>query len=374
MKKLIDLTGDVNEAAWLWLCSIPEISCRQMRVLVTFFGSPMAVYEAGDEEFDAWERIGRKWVRSIRSHKNEWFAERIAEQMKWRGVKFYSCDHPSYPAKLKSIADAPCGLFFKGCLPDPDVPAAAVIGSRSCSSYGAVMAGKIAHVLADYGIPVISGMARGIDGISQKACLERGGTSFAVLGSGADVCYPRDNIELYEMLAENGGIISEYPCGTEPLPWHFPARNRIICGLAEHVIVVEAKDDSGSLITVNFALEQGRNVFAVPGRSVDALSIGCNRLIRDGAQILLCAEELPSLLGISEKEAEERRARQVKKTEKGLTEDEKLVLSSLSQDPVSFDSLLERLPMRSGQLAEILLNLQISGYIFEISKNVYIKY
>lgn len=374
MKNLIDLTGYVNEAAWLWLCSIPEITCRQQRVLVSYFGSPMAVYEAGDEEFDAWEKIGRNWVRNVRGCKNESFTENLAEQMRRKDIRFISCSHPSYPVKLRSIADAPCGLFFRGKLPDDDVPAAAVIGSRTCSPYGAAMAEKIAVVLADYGIPVISGMARGIDGISQKKCLERGGISFGVLGSGADVCYPRDNIELYEMLVKRGGIISEYPCGTPPLPWHFPARNRIICGLAEHVIVVEAKKDSGSLITVEFALEQGRNVLAVPGRSGDALSIGCNRLIRDGAQILLDPGELPALLGLPEKEAAERRAGKMKEAEKGLSEEKRLVLAALSQDPSSFDSLLARLPLRSGQLAEALLDLQISGYISEISKNVYIKY
>ena len=140
------------------------------------------------------------------------------------------------------------------------------------------------------------------------------------------------------------------------------------------MIVVEAKEDSGSLITVEYALEQGRNVLAVPGRSVDVLSTGCNRLIRDGAQILLDPKELPSLLGIPEKEAAERRTEKMKEAENGLSEEKRLVLDALSQDPSSFDSLLERLPLRSGQLAQALLDLQLSGYICEISKNVYIKY
>lgn len=374
MDKLIELTGEVNEAAWLWLCSIPELGCRQQRVLVSYFGTPMAVYEADDREFDAWEKIGRDWVRTVRRHKNARFTELTARRMREKRVGFCSCENPSYPARLRSIADAPCGLFYKGSLPDADVPAAAVIGSRICSPYGADMAGKIAQVLARYGIPVISGMARGIDGISQRACLESGGTSFGVLGSGADVCYPRDNIELYEMLSERGGILSEYPCGTQPLPWHFPARNRLICALADHVIVVEAKEDSGSLITVDFALEQGRNVLAVPGRSGDVLSTGCNRLIREGAQILLCAEELPALFGLTDRKAEELRAKQMEKTEAGLDEEQRLVLSALSRDPVSFDSLLGTLPLGSGKLAGVLLDLQISGYICEIAKNVYIKY
>jgi DNA processing protein len=374
VEKLIDLTGDANEAAWLWLCSIPEISCRQQRILVSYFGSPMAVFMARDDEFDAWERIGRQWVRNVRAHKNDHFADGTAEKMKRKGVRFISCEHSAYPARLRSIADAPCGLFFKGRLPDDQMSAAAVIGSRNCSSYGAVMAGKIAGVLADCGIPVISGMARGIDGISQRECLDNGGVSFGVLGSGADVCYPRENIELYEMLAEKGGILSEYPCGTQPLAWHFPARNRIICGLAEHVIVVEAREDSGSLITVSFALEQGRNVIAVPGRSGDVLSTGCNQLIRDGAQILLSEDELPSLLGLPAEEAERRRERKMQEKSAQISAEERQVLAELSSDPVSFDILLGKLRIRSGQLSGILLKLQMDGYIREISKNLYIKY
>ena len=171
-------------------------------------------------------------------------------------------------------------------------PAAAIIGARLASGYGREQARRFARRLASRGITIISGMARGIDGIAQKAALDAGGRSYAVLGCGVDICYPEENRELYDRLLQEGGIISEYPPGTYPEARLFPQRNRIISGLSDLVLVIEARKKSGTLITVDMALEQGREVYALPGRVSDALSDGCNRLIRQGAGPATCPEDI----------------------------------------------------------------------------------
>ncbi len=191
-----------------------------------------------------------------------------------------------YPKRLQNLSGAPKQLFYYGELPKEDQPTAAVIGARDCSEYGIAVTKKLGETLGRNGIQVISGMARGIDGIAQRAALQAGGTSYGVLGSGADICYPNSNRGLYEELKQKGGIISEYEPGMPPLAQNFPPRNRIVSGLADVLIVVEAREKSGTLITVDMALEQGKDVYVVPGRITDRLSDGCNRLIRMGAGVL----------------------------------------------------------------------------------------
>lgn len=182
------------------------------------------------------------------------------------------------------------GIFYRGKLPDENEPAVAVIGARECSEYGRYVAEELGQYLGRAGIQVISGMARGIDGISQQAALSAGGTSYGVLGCGVDICYPAQNRRLYEELLEKGGLLSTYAPGTKPLPQYFPPRNRIVSGLSDALIVIEARQKSGTLITVDMALEQGRDVYVVPGRLTDRLSDGCNHLLTQGAGVFLSPE------------------------------------------------------------------------------------
>lgn len=206
-------------------------------------------------------------------------------------IKHYKKEDPEYPERLKNISGAPKNLYVLGRLPEEKRLCVAVIGARDCSEYGKYVARELGAVLGKSGISVVSGMARGIDGISQEAALNVGGSSFAVLGCGVDICYPEANRQLYERLKVCGGIISEYPPGSPALACHFPPRNRIVSGLADVVVVIEARIKSGTLITVDMALEQGREVYVVPGRVTDRLSDGCNSLIKQGAGILLSPEE-----------------------------------------------------------------------------------
>ena len=209
-----------------------------------------------------------------------------------RGVSFVSVGEEDYPKRLLNVPDAPFALYYVGKLPRNEETTVAVIGARNCSAYGKAMARQFGEALAREGVQIISGMARGIDGIGQQAALDAGGYSLGVLGCGVDICYPPENRALYEQLIERGGICSEYPLGTEPRAVLFPPRNRIISGLCDAVLVIEAKERSGTLITVDMALEQGREVYALPGRTTDPLSRGCNRLIRQGASPALSPQEM----------------------------------------------------------------------------------
>ena len=213
-------------------------------------------------------------------------------RMRERGIFLVTENEPQFPERLSRIPDKPYVLYCAGKLPKEGKKAVALIGARDCTSYGRYMAEQFGAAFARAGVQVISGMARGIDGVGQSAALQEGGYSLGVLGCGVDFCYPRENRELYERLIGDGGVCSEYPPGTEPRALLFPPRNRIISGFCDAVLVVEARERSGTLITVDMALEQGRDVYALPGRATDPLSGGCNRLIRQGAGLVSSPEEL----------------------------------------------------------------------------------
>lgn len=212
--------------------------------------------------------------------------------MKERGIFLVTEGEADFPERMRKIPDRPYAIYFAGQLPPEGQKAVALIGARDCTEYGAYMAAQFGAAFAKAGVQVISGMARGIDGVGQTAALKAGGYSLGVMGCGVDICYPRENRKLYETLLADGGVCSEYPPGTEPRGILFPPRNRIISGLCDAVLVVEAREKSGTLITVDMALEQGREVYALPGRATDPLSGGCNRLIRQGAGLVSAPEEL----------------------------------------------------------------------------------
>ena len=260
-----------------------------LRKLLDAFGSPAEIMEQKEEEIE--KVLGRKLVTNIfskhRKNRDGFWQDcyNAYQKMESEGIHFCYCREEEYPKRLLEIPDYPFGLYYKGSLPKENLPCVSIIGARECSEYGRKCAELYGKILASYGVQIISGMARGVDGISQTAALEVGGTSFGILGSGVDVCYPRENSRLYEALIKEGGVISEFAPGTEAKSSFFPMRNRIISGLADILLVVEARKKSGTYITVCQALEQGKEIFAVPGRITDGLSDGCNRLIEAGAGI-----------------------------------------------------------------------------------------
>ena len=256
------------------------------------------LYTASEKELRfLWGEAGAKtagdkeeWQALLNARRQE--PERIEEELAQAGISFVSALEEGFPDKLREIPDPPFGIYYKGKMPGEKEPAAAIIGARLASGYGREQARRFGRQISARGIAVISGMARGIDGIAQKAALDAGGKSYAVLGCGVDICYPEENRELYERLQQQGGVLSEYPPGMQPIAKLFPPRNRIISGLSDLVLVIEARKRSGTLITVDMALEQGREVYALPGRVSDALSDGCNRLIRQGAGPATCPQDI----------------------------------------------------------------------------------
>ena len=262
---------------------------------------------------------------------------------------------PSYPPLLAQLHDPPVGLFVRGSSDSLREPAVAVVGARSCSAYGAQVARLLGRELAAAGLVVVSGLARGIDGEAHRGALEAGGTTLAVLGCGIDRDYPRAHAGLAARIRESGAVVSEYPAGTEPAPWRVPARNRIIAGLSLATVVVEARERSGALITSDFALELGREVFAVPGEITAALSAGTNDLIRQGASPLLSPHDVLSALGI---EPPERPLPPVSTAAVN-------VLRLLADNACDFDGLVRLAGRSSAELAAALVELELAGLVDE---------
>lgn len=324
------------------------------------------------EEYVIKEKVfTERAVYHIVQSREEWDVIERYKKLKIRRIDFYPEFHPFYPERLKEIPDAPWALYGIGKLPEREKMTVAVIGARECSAYGAHMAKKLGEALAENGIQVISGMARGIDSLAQQAAMEKG-SAFGVLGSGVDICYPLSSKAVYEELKRKGGIISEYTPGTEPKPGNFPARNRIISGLSHAVVVVEAKEKSGTLITVDMALEQGREVYVVPGRATDALSAGCNRLMKQGADVLCSVEEfIKELNGSYGNHIKDDRARSKGKREEALEFWERKILENIDFYPKSMQKIYDDLNKKAGKdrmlelkkVMEVLIKLEKKGLI-----------
>lgn len=347
----------------LWLHCIEGISDTKKRRLMDFFEAPREIYESDEKRLLLSGLLTEEDIQLLTKSKKYIDMEKQLEYMEKNNTSYFFEDDNEYPEKLKNIQAPPYCLFVKGHLPK-ESRAVAVIGARACSNYGRQLARKIGMDMAAQGVAVIGGMARGIDTYGHRGALDIGGASYAVLGCGIDICYPSENIEIYEEMAQKGGIISELPLGSMPKSWNFPRRNRIISGLSDLVIVVEAKKKSGSLITAEYALNQGADVMAVPGRVTDALSEGCNHLIRDGAYVFTAVEDIGDLLKINT----------VKKNEilnKVLEKDFEVVYSKTDLVPVSLQELADKTGFDTGKILEIILKLQLEGLIYEPAKNYY---
>lgn len=352
-----------------WLNCIPGIGIQKRKILSADGRDAEAIYEMTEKELATVPFLTEKDKRQIVRSKKGWNLDGEYEKLKRSGISFVTKASANYPERLKRIANAPDALYVKGKLPQETVLSVAIVGARCCSQYGRAFAGEIAERLADAGVFVISGMARGIDSCSHTGALRGGGKTFAVLGCGVDICYPPENQKLYETIEKQGGIISEYPPKTAPIGGFFPARNRIISGISDIVVVIEAREKSGSLITADFAMEQGKDVYTLPGRVTDSLSGGCNRLIKQGAGIILSAEDF-----LKDLEIEAESKGKVEKFKKNLLEKpEMVVYSGLDFQPRSLDEIMTRTGMTLSEVSGILMELQQKGNIKEIFKNYYVR-
>ena len=276
-----------------WLHRLPKAGNSTIRELLRRYHTPSEVYEAVKRKSKgALEVLNEDRFPEAAAFTNGYDLNGEYEKMLQKGIRMLTERDTDYPDRLRTIPSPPYGLYVLGQLPPEDVPTVAMIGARDCSEYGIYVARHFARELGLHGIPVISGMARGIDSISQEAALQSGGKTYAVLGCGVDICYPKSSRNLYEQILDQGGVLSTFPPGTEPIKRLFPERNRIVSGLADVVLVVEARQKSGTFITVDMALEQGREVYAIPGRLTDRLSDGCNLLLQQGALIAVSPKDL----------------------------------------------------------------------------------
>lgn len=359
-----------------WLYSIPGFGRTTIMKLLEVFHSERRIYELSGKEREEYLSINQQ--EAFMKWKKEYSPMLMWSRLEESGISFVTIHSKEYPKRLQKLEDKPYGLYVKGRLPEDEIPAVAVIGARSCSGYGEWLAKEFGSMLAREHVQIISGMARGIDGISQRAALEAGGVSFAVLGCGVDICYPKQNQNVYDELLKNGGILSEYLPGTMPKSNLFPPRNRIISGLSDIVLVVEAKEKSGTLITVDMALEQGRDVFAIPGRVTDRLSDGCNYLLKQGAGIALSPKDLMDELfeqiqgregKISQKEKDEKRKEYM------LSERENKVYGVLDFQPKTIEQI--RMEIQEiydiPELSELLMELWMKDFAKMEAGNRYVR-
>ena len=282
---------------------------------------------------------------------------RYLAALRQSGIRWLPRSGPSFPPLLHAIHDPPAGLFVRGAA-DVDVlarPAVAVVGARACSGYGSHVARMLGRELGAAGVVVVSGLARGVDGEAHRGALESGGLTVAVLGCGIDRDYPAAHRELARRIAERGAIVSEYAPGVEPAPWRFPARNRIIAGLAAATVIVEARERSGALITADFALEDGREVFAVPGEITSSLAAGSNRLLSLGATPLTAVEDVLGALGVARPEA----------GTEALSDVDRQVLERLVEGSASADELARVTGLDAASVATALVELELAGLVAE---------
>jgi DNA processing protein len=347
-----------------WLACRHEVKRRHRINFLTDYPSAKKLFYMTQEEMIMTGCFLPAEITVLRKAQNEKTLDRSWEQLKRRNIGFVGYGTEGYPKRLMQIPDPPVGIFYRGNLPEEGQPAAAVVGARMCTEYGRSVAAEIGKRFAKAGVAVISGMARGIDSASHAGALQGGGKTYAVLGCGCDVIYPKSSRALYEnILADGGGILSEYVPGTQPLPYFFPERNRLISGLSDLLIVAEAKERSGSLITADCALEQGLDVYAVPGRIGDRSAAGCNRLIWQGASILYDLDAFFSDSGLSELGT--RAAREA------LTGEERTVYDCLELQTKSFTRILEESGSDPVRLSQVLSNLKEYGLVREDYRNYF---
>ena len=352
-----------------WLASISGLSMKKKLKLREICGGGEEIFNIEESRIKLLDFLTEREQNLLSRAKKEQNPEELSRKMDKQGIACITYNSEQYPDKLRRIAQPPYALFVKGNIPQKEKKQIAIVGARRCTHYGEQMAMEYAKALTEYDVEIISGMARGIDGAGQRGAIMNGGTTYAVLGCGVDICYPKEHKGLYIDIQKQGGIISEFPPETPPFSTNFPARNRIISALSDAVLVIEAKEKSGSLITADMALEQGIDVYALPGPVTSPLSQGCHRLIREGAGILITPEELIEELHL-DKRGRGWNSGQKKKV---LEKHENIVYSCLDLYPKGVQVLVEETGLRPEQVLRELISLELDGKVKEISKNQYVR-
>jgi DNA processing protein len=350
--------------SWIRLARI-DISARRLRRLLDHYGDPEATLNASDRDLRSLgfndsviERFHAAATAPLQSE---------LSRMKSLGIRAIPWDHPCYPPALAEIYDPPVALFLRGELLPADSFAIGIVGSRRASSYGKDVAERLARELSEIGFTVVSGLARGVDTAAHQGVLASGGRTIGVLGCGVDIAYPASNRGLIERVIQSGAVMSEFAPGTTPDAWRFPARNRIISGLSKGIVVCESGTSSGALITVNYALEQGREVFAVPGSVETGANGGCHQLLREGAGLVESAKDVLEALGMSSVKPKS------PEPSAALSPDEQRLLDLVGFDRKSADDLIDESGLKPSEANAALMMLELYGKVKKIEGGFYVR-
>lgn len=360
-----------------WIGSMPGLKANKIEAMLKFFGSPKQVYRASvlamEQMIKTCSADGIAFssgeLEMIIAGKDMDVIKKNMEYLNKHGIKFVTKLDSLYPDKLRNIYDSPFLLYYKGKPFPQNKKVISVVGARNCTVYGSETAKYLAAALAREDIVIVSGLARGIDSYAHIGALSAECITYGVMGCGIDICYPVENINLYMDMQLKGGIISEYQPGSKPLAYHFPMRNRIISALSDGILVIEAREKSGSLITVDMGLDQGKNIYAVPGRISDRLSEGCNNLIKSGAKLVMSPMDiLEDLIPYIQSDETNQLA-----FIGVLPHDEQIIYELISLAPKHIEELIELTGFEIGCLMEHLLSLELKDMINQPIKNFYIK-
>ncbi len=354
----------------MWLNSLLAIKSENRIALMEYFGSCEGLWNADRYDIAAAKILAKEELELLIRSRYRYDMDKELERLYHSEADFYIRGESGYPLPFTMMEDMPLGVYIIGNYPDNASPFVSIVGSRRVTDYGASVCNAMARELAESGIVVVSGMAMGTDAIAHKSCIEGGGKTIAVLGSGADVCYPVSNTNLYNEIKYNGCIISEYSLGERPAAANFPYRNRLIAALGSVTVVVEAAEASGSLITANKALDYGRSVMAVPGNITSRFSTGCNRLIANGCRMYTCVQDILEELGIR---IDKNSLKKLEKDISPLAPNEKIVYDCIDYEPITADELTAKTGMEVKELSVILTLLELKGCIRRLSGQKFVR-
>ena len=355
--------ADEERACWIALSMAAGIGPVRFRRLLQVCGGAEAAWHACDLEMAA-AGLERRTADSLRRLQRTSSPEAVAASLEKLGIATLTLLDPDYPSALRHITDPPPVLFVKGALPPDDTLTVALVGTRRATAYGRTVAERLARELAQAGVAVVSGLARGVDTVAHQAVLEASGCTVAVLGNGLDQVYPPENASLARRAIERGALVSEFSPGVPPDALNFPRRNRLISGLSAATVIVEAGERSGALITADYALEQGREVFAVPGSILSVMSVGPNTLLKQGAAPVTCAQDILDALDTGSRAP-------VAHSLPRLEADESSVWQALDGDPRHIDDLARELKRGAGELSATLAVLELKGLARQVGAMTY---
>lgn len=359
-----------NREALVWLNYL-YINNKQILNLIDYFGDIKEAFYCDRAKIAETKILSEKNLDFLMRARDEKTLKKIFKEYEDFGARIITILDDDYPERLKLIDDAPAVLYVKGEIKEEDDLSFSVVGSRKITQYGKESCQFIVKELVQNGITIVSGMANGIDTVAHETALENGGRTIAVLGTGLNVIYPKRNEKLYYRICENGAVISEFPANTKGTPYNFPRRNRIVSGLGLGVLIVEAKEKSGSLITAGLAAEQGKDVFAVPGNIGSVYSKGTNKLIQDGAKLVTCADDIfCEIREFSElKEKEQKKIEDINSDD--YTEYEKLILEVLKSGEFSIDQIIEKTGINIKEAQTIITKLELLDLIVSTAAGKY---